>query len=180
VEEKDLRPYPEPAITDFHDKSSHHRRHVRRMLVPLIMCIICFVVGFCLGWALPILLGTLGADIPVYVPSNTGDYEGTETVPAAPVDTICKVSAPVESVVVTDTITPTRYLTTMARKHYGQTEYWVYIYLENADKLGHPDRLDAGTVVVIPPASKYGLTPGNKAKISEASRRATEIYGRFK
>lgn len=82
-------------------------------------------------------------------------------------------------VVVTDTITATRYLTTMARAHYGQMEYWVYIYEENASQLGHPDRLNAGTVVVIPPAAKYGLTPGDPEKLKEASVKAIEIYSRF-
>lgn len=81
--------------------------------------------------------------------------------------------------VVTDTITATRYLTTMARAHYGQMEYWVYIYEENASQLGHPDRLNAGTVVVIPPAAKYGLTPGDPEKLKEASVKAIEIYSRF-
>lgn len=87
--------------------------------------------------------------------------------------------APAPAPVVTDTITATRYLTTMARAHYGQMEYWVYIYEENASQLGHPDRLNAGTVVVIPPAAKYGLTPGDPEKLKEASVKAIEIYSRF-
>lgn len=82
-------------------------------------------------------------------------------------------------VVVTDTISATRYLTTMARAHYGRMEYWVYIYEENASRLGHPDRLGAGTVVVIPPAAKYGLRPDDPEKLKEASAKSIEIYGRF-
>lgn len=81
--------------------------------------------------------------------------------------------------VVTDTITSRRFLTTMAREHYGCMEYWVYIYEANAGKLGHPDRLSAGTVVVIPPADSLGLKAGDEVKLAEAGRKAVEIYGRF-
>jgi nucleoid-associated protein YgaU len=82
--------------------------------------------------------------------------------------------------VVTDTVRHNHYLTTMARQHYGRMEYWVYIYQENAASLGDPDLVEAGTVVVIPPAEKYGLSPTDKAKINEASRLATEIYAKYK
>ncbi len=82
--------------------------------------------------------------------------------------------------VVTDTVRAGRFLTTMARIHYGQMEYWVYIYMENAGRLGDPDRLEAGTVVVIPPASKYGLVAGDAAKIREATAKAAEIYTQYK
>ncbi len=78
--------------------------------------------------------------------------------------------------VVTDTISSTRYLTTMARRHYGRMEYWVYIYEANADKLGHPDRLDAGTVVTIP-VLDFGAD--DEVKIGEAESMAREIYERF-
>jgi hypothetical protein len=191
-----MMPYPEPAISDYHDKHSHHRRHVRQMMIPVIVCVLCFIVGFLLGWSMPTILRALGADSSVYVHSNSDDYgevtsEETlsepepesasepEPEPAPVAEKPAAVAAPV-AVTTTDTISATRYLTTMARKHYGQMEYWVYIYMENADKLGHPDRLEAGTVVVIPPASKYGLIPGDKAKLSEASSLAIDIYSRFK
>jgi nucleoid-associated protein YgaU len=146
---------------------------------------------------MPTILRALGADSSVYVHSNSDDYgevtsEETlsepepesasepEPEPAPVAEKPAAVAAPVAVTTTTDTISATRYLTTMARKHYGQMEYWVYIYMENADKLGHPDRLEAGTVVVIPPASKYGLIPGDKAKLSEASSLAIDIYSRFK
>jgi hypothetical protein len=80
--------------------------------------------------------------------------------------------------VVTDTVRARRYLTTMARKYYGDHCFWVYIYEENADRISNPDRIAPGTVVVIPPASKYGIDASNpesvrraKAKIGELERR---------
>ncbi len=126
------------------------------------------------GWA----VGRFSA--PAGQTSQTSPTSPTS--PTCPTDSIVEPEPepePEPAPVVTDTITATRYLTTMARAHYGQMEYWVYIYEENASQLGHPDRLNAGTVVVIPPAAKYGLTPGDPEKLKEASVKAIEIYSRF-
>lgn len=79
-----------------------------------------------------------------------------------------------------DTISKTRYLTTMARDHYGNYHLWPYIYMENATFLGHPDRIKPGTRVVIPPLSKYGVNPSNPSDISKAKREGVKIYSRYK
>lgn len=79
-----------------------------------------------------------------------------------------------------DTITKTRYLTTMAKDHYGNFNLWPYIYKENEAFLGHPDRIRPGTQVVIPPLSKYGVDPSNPADIAKAKRLGIEIYSRYK
>lgn len=79
-----------------------------------------------------------------------------------------------------DTITRTRYLTTMAKQHYGNFHLWPYIYIENQDFLGHPDRIRPGTKVVIPPLSKYGVNPNNPADIEKAKKKGVEIYSRYK
>lgn len=78
-----------------------------------------------------------------------------------------------------DTITKTRYLTTMAKDHYGNYHLWPYIYKENEKILGHPDRIRPGTKVVVPPLSKYGVNPDNKADIDKAKKLGTEIYARY-
>lgn len=79
-----------------------------------------------------------------------------------------------------DTITKTRYLTTMAKDHYGNFNLWPYIYIENKAFLGHPDRIRPGTQVVIPPLSKYGVDPKNPADIAAAKKKGVEIYSRYK
>ncbi len=78
-----------------------------------------------------------------------------------------------------DTISRTRYLTTMAKEHYGDFNLWPYIYEENKAFLGHPDRIKPGTKVVIPPLSKYGVNPKSKADIEKARRMGAEIYARY-
>lgn len=82
--------------------------------------------------------------------------------------------------VVYDTISKTRFLTTMARAHYGNYHLWPYIYEENKAILGHPDRIRPGTVIVIPPASKYGIDANDKECIKNAKAKGVEIYERYR
>jgi nucleoid-associated protein YgaU len=80
--------------------------------------------------------------------------------------------------VVTDTVRPGRFLATMARRHYGNYKFWVYIYLENRDKIPNPDNLPAGTVLVIPPAEKYGIDASDPASVSRAEAAIRHIEKR--
>lgn len=82
-------------------------------------------------------------------------------------------------VIAYDTVTTTRYLTTIAKEHYGNYSLWPYIYKENEDILGHPDRIKPGTKVVVPNLSKYGIDPNNPADIEKAKRLGVEIYKKF-
>lgn len=79
-----------------------------------------------------------------------------------------------------DTISNSRYLTTMAKDHYGNYHLWPYIYIENSSFLGHPDRIKPGTKVVIPDLKKYGVDPNNPDDIAKAKRKGVEIYSRYK
>ena len=67
----------------------------------------------------------------------------------------------------------------MARKYYGEMIFWVYIYEENRDRLSHPDRINPGTVVKIPDASKYGIDRNDPESTARARAKAIEIYNRF-
>ena len=82
--------------------------------------------------------------------------------------------------VVYDTISKTRYLTTMAKEHYGNFNLWPYIYEENKAILGHPDRIRPGTQVVIPSLSKYGINPSDPSDIKKAKQKGIEIYSCYK
>lgn len=79
-----------------------------------------------------------------------------------------------------DTISKTRYLTTMAKDYYGNYNLWPYIYEENKAFLGHPDRIKPGTKVVIPPLSKFGVDPKNEDDIKKAKKMGQEIYAKYK
>ncbi len=96
------------------------------------------------------------------------DEESEIEVPTSPSDAL-----------VYDTISTTRYLTTMAKAHYGNYNLWPYIYQENQSFLGHPDRIRPGTPVVIPKLSKYGVDPTKKEDIEKAKKLGIEIYARY-
>lgn len=82
--------------------------------------------------------------------------------------------------VVVDTVTTTRYLTTIAREHYGNFNLWPLIYKENEKVLGHPDRIRPGTKVVVPPLSKFGIDPKNPKDVEKIKQKGIEIYSRYK
>ena len=77
---------------------------------------------------------------------------------------------------VTDVVTSQIVLTTLAEKHYGSPWFWVYIYEENLKRgiINDPNNIRPGTRVVIPPASKYGINPKDKASIKKAQRKSWE------
>lgn len=79
-----------------------------------------------------------------------------------------------------DTVSTTRYLTTIAREHYGNYNFWPYIYIENQSILGHPDRITPGTKVVVPELSKYGVDVNNKDDVKKAKELSQEIYSRYR
>lgn len=101
------------------------------------------------------------------------DVENSAEVPTQPSDKA-------KEKPVYDTISKTRFLTTMARDHYGSYHLWPYIYEENKAILGHPDRIKPGTKVVIPPAEKYGINAKDKVCIAKAKKLGVEIYAKYK
>lgn len=106
-------------------------------------------------------------------PVSVTAEEKPETPPSA--ETRPKAKEPVY-----DTIGPRNFLTTMAGRHYGEKEFWVYIYDANASKLRHPDRIKPGTKILIPDYSTLPLTGDHKADVLAAKRHGSDIYARFK
>lgn len=84
-----------------------------------------------------------------------------------------------ERVEVYDTVTPQRFLTTMARQYYGQMEYWVFIYEANADVLGNPNRIKPGTRVIIPDKSEFTANETPDQTLARAKQMSREIYNRY-
>lgn len=108
---------------------------------------------------------------------------------AAPLDTLTIANMPQDSlpvvadapaVVVTDTVERGVFLTNISFRHYGHKAFWVYIYEENRHIIANPDQVPAGTVVVIPPAQKYGIDATDTVAINKALKIADEIKLRNK
>ena len=74
-----------------------------------------------------------------------------------------------------DTVTERQFLTKIAAKHYGNADFWVYIYEENRSIIKNPNTIAPGTKVVIPPASKYGIDNNNPESLRAARKKIQEI-----
>lgn len=106
------------------------------------------------------------------------DTSAAEPQMAAPLKVVEETNEASNSAV-TDTVKGGRFLTTIAQRHYGKKKFWVYIYLENADKLGDPDMIPPMTVVTIPSLEKYGVRADDESSEKDAERKATEILNRY-
>lgn len=80
---------------------------------------------------------------------------------------------------ITDTVRSGYLITNMAKKHFGNKCFWVYIYEENSAKLGNPNKVNSGTVVVIPDASKYGIDANNPESVKKARAKEAEILRKY-
>lgn len=78
-----------------------------------------------------------------------------------------------------DTVTGTNYLAKMARKYYGRSSYWVFIYQANTNVLDNPDRIKPGTRVLIPPKSSFAEA-SDEATRKKADRLRAELDKKYK
>lgn len=161
---------PEPIFEPESEPGPKPKKRSWFALVWIAYGVACMAVGFMLG-RLSVTPMAPAAEIEKTILPDTAVCQTPDTSRVEET----RISKPV----VTDTISATRYLTTMAREHYRKMEYWVYIYEANADHLGHPDRLERGTVVVIPDADSLGLDPDDEQKVKEAIAVGRKIYSRF-
>ena len=127
------------------------------------------------------------------IEATDGEVVAADTLPsdtlsdkASPKDSLKPTaSSPLESAKstavkqVTDTVTGSYFLTRMARRHYGNGHFWVYIYEENKGKISNPNNVRPGTVVVIPDAKKYGIDKDNPQSVEAAKRKEGEIQRKF-
>lgn len=163
------------TTTIIYEEKPEQRNH-RHIIGYIITAIVCIALGYLLHY----FIDTQSA--PSAPAAETTDSivpaDSIDIVPEIEPDTI---AAPAETIkeIVTDTVTPTRFLTTMARQYYGQMEYWVFIYLANEDVLGNPNRTRPGTVVVIPQESDFTDGETREQTIVRAKRLGREIYARY-
>lgn len=123
---------------------------------------------------------TAAAEAPEQAPASATQTKQETPKATAPAKTDAAPKTEANAKTVYDSVRSGYYLTSMAKKHYGYDKYWVYIYLENKDKISNPNRISTSTKLVIPPLQKYapgGDTPENRAA---AAKKEAEINRRFK
>lgn len=118
--------------------------------------------------AVPVVIETDTTATEVAPTDSAKTADATETQPVAqPATPAAKSPA-----IVTDTVGGRRYLSVIARQHYGKDIFWVYIYEENKEHISNPNNVPEGLVVVIPPAEKYNIDPKSKESVHAAERKA--------
>ncbi len=79
-----------------------------------------------------------------------------------------------------DVITPNNNLNSLAQKHYGNKVYWVYIFLDNQDKIKNPNNVIVGTKLRIPPKAQYDVSETDEsANIQAALNKQSEIFTKY-
>lgn len=123
-----------------------------------------------------ILIDSVAAPLGA-LPDTTATAAPADTVKQAPA-TATPEPAPAAQPV-KDTVRPGYLLNDMAKKHYGNKCFWVYIYEENKAKIANPNRVGPGLVLVIPPAEKYGIDSSSAASIKAANEKAGKILTKY-
>lgn len=67
----------------------------------------------------------------------------------------------------------------LALDHYGHREFWIYIYLENRDKINNPNNVPVGIELVIPSKQKYDINANNHNSIKKAIEKGNEELSRL-
>jgi len=155
-----------------------HRRHIVWAMAGGI------IAGLLIGWGMACWQYGLNpfnhAETKLSIPASEPEAETSE-VSRIVVDTVPEDTdgTPMPASTITDTVKVGYYFTTMAKKYYGNKNFWGYIYKENESRLSHPEHTAPGTVVVIPPASKYGIDADNPESVKAAKALDYEIYSRY-
>ncbi|MDE6486603.1 MAG: hypothetical protein K2L76_03740 [Muribaculaceae bacterium] len=188
-QEPESVPEPQPEVSPEEDAEPERVCAPRRSAWPWIAAVAMLVVGFAAGYfagsrnSVPDVAEP-PADTLVAVAATPDTMAVAAAVPAAEPDTVAEPDTiaepepePQQKEPVYDTVTSTRFLTTIARDHYGRKDFWVFIYEANADKLRHPNRIRPGTRILIPDLGEHAaLDPATRRRAHEL---ATEIYNRY-
>lgn len=168
-----INPAPfEPQYDYYEEEPQKSRFGIGFLLGSLSMfavCAVIFMLGCFFDWW-PVNFGNGKAIVENVLQQNEPQETEEEVIP----------EEEVQQEPVYDTVSTTRFLTTIAREHYGNFNFWPYIYLENESILGHPDRITPGTKVVVPDLKKYGVDTSNPEDVKKAKELSQEIYGRFR
>ncbi len=169
---------PDDVIDVDSEYCNDEDRTKRSLLIFIIIVLISLIIGYLIGSLYPYhnFINRQNKTTPVATECFTDTIVG-DTIK---LDSIIADTIPTKpAIVITDTIRATRFLTTMSREYYGEMIFWVYIYEENKEKLGNPNKIKPGTSVIIPDAEKYGINRFDSISIEQAKLKAIEIYAPY-
>lgn len=62
---------------------------------------------------------------------------------------------------------------------FGNREFWVYIYLENKDKISNPNRVPSGIELLLPDKSAYSIDAEDSQSVAKAKSLGNEVLKNF-
>ncbi len=66
----------------------------------------------------------------------------------------------------------------LAEDLFGNREFWVYIYLENKSLINNPNRVAAGTELIVPDRTKYDINATDPVSVARAKNQGNKILER--
>jgi len=66
----------------------------------------------------------------------------------------------------------------LAEELYGNREFWIYIYMENKERIPNPNRVAHGLKLLLPDSSLYDIDPSNPESIAKAKSLGDEVLNR--
>ncbi|MDE6498449.1 MAG: hypothetical protein K2L21_07300 [Muribaculaceae bacterium] len=163
----------------------------RRNPWPWVVALIALVAGFAGGYCLGNYSSAATAaatepveakELPATTSTDSVPYAAEAASQVVAQDTVAvqespAVAAEVKKEPVYDTVGTSRYLTTIARDHYGRKDYWVFIYETNAARLKSPNLISPGTRVEIPYLGEHpALNPDLRARARKLAAEYAERY----
>ncbi|NLX65626.1 MAG: hypothetical protein GXZ19_02460 [Bacteroidales bacterium] len=67
----------------------------------------------------------------------------------------------------------------LAEDIFGDREFWVYIYLENRDRISNPNRVPSGIELVLPDKSAYSINAADPYSVAKAKSLGDEVLKEF-
>ena len=177
-----------PSAEDFADQNTNESTcesgGSKRRIWYIAMLLLGLIIGYVIGTIYPYqkFVETITTTQPSQNVVNDSAFSSKQdSVQAIAIDSLITdtISISVTQPQITDTVSTNRFLTTMSREYFGEMIFWVYIYEENKEILGNPNRIRPGTVVKIPPAEKYNINRNDSSSLAIAKLKAMEIYAPY-
>lgn len=67
----------------------------------------------------------------------------------------------------------------LALDQFGNKEFWVYIYLENRERISNPNRVPQGTELILPDTSQYSIDAEDAISVEKAKLLGKEVLKKF-
>jgi nucleoid DNA-binding protein len=168
------------------EKENYHRMRNWMTIITVLFALTALASVLCCVWLfnqnrqLKNVLFTASSPTPVVLApvdsvAQKDTTQTTDTIQA----TQMKAKATEPEILGEEEIRPGINLARLAKKYYGNSVFWVYLYQFNSEKLGDPNNVPIGTKIKIPSKGHYQIDAGSKESLKAASALQTQILTKY-